>query len=296
MRKLILAALGVLFSLSIGGCGTTIQPGHVGILVNQYGQNRGVQDYTTTTGRVWYNPISTSVIEYPTYVQTVKWTANPHEGGLNDRPGSGTENESITFTTKESMAVNADISLSFQLQPELIPAFYVKFRSDDLSNFTYGFLHNVTRDAMMEIGGHYTVEQIMGNNEPFLHEVRDRIQAQMTPIGVQIQQFGLIGAPRPPQQVVDSINAAEQAKYLALQKQNELEQTKADAAKRIAEAEGLAKANFALSQSITPNLLEKQRLDIQDRWISRWNGQTPTVTSGNSSGLLMTLPTSQKPN
>jgi SPFH domain / Band 7 family len=222
-------------------------------------------------------------------VQTIKWTANPHEGGLNDRPGEGTENESITFTTKESMAVNADISLSFQLKPELIPAFYVKFRSDDLSNFTYGFLHNVTRDAMMEIGGHYTVEQIMGNNEQFLHEVRDRIQAQVEPVGVEIQQFGLIGAPRPPQQVIDSINAAEQAKYLAVQKQNELLQTQADAAKTIAAAEGLAKANMALSQSITPNLLEKQRLDLQAQWISRWNGVTPTVTSGDG-GLLMTLP------
>src|SRR5580692_6190341 len=142
MRKLLLALLGVTFSLLIVGCGTTILPGHVGIEVDQYGKNRGVQDYTTTTGRVWYNPWTTSIIEYPTYVQTVKWTANPHEGGLNDRPGSGTEDESITFTTKESMAVNADISLSFQLKQEQIPAFYVKFRSDDLANFTYGYLHN----------------------------------------------------------------------------------------------------------------------------------------------------------
>ena len=295
MRKLLLATLGVAFSLLSTGCGTTIQPGHVGILVNQYGQNRGVQDYTTSTGRVWYNPITTSVVEYPTYIQTVKWTANPHEGGLNDRAGEGTENESITFTTKESMAVNADISLSFQLKPELIPDFYVKFRSDDLQNFTYGFLHNVTRDAMMEIGGHYTVENIMGNNEDFLHEVRDRIQKQVGVFGVQIEQFGFIGAPRPPQQVINSINAAEEAKYLAIQKQNELLQTQADAAKTVAAAEGLAKANDALSKSITPMLLEKQRLDIQDRWIARWNGITPSVTSGNG-GLLMTLPQPTKPN
>lgn len=288
MRKVSLAVAILAISYMTVGCGmTTIPPGHVGILVNQYGSNRGVQDYTTTTGYVTYNPISTSVVEYPTFVQTVKWTANPNEGGLNDK-GPGTENESITFTTRESVAVNADVSLSFQLEPEKIPAFYVKFRSDDIANFAYGFLHNVTRDAMMEIGGHYTVEEVMGNNEKFLHEVRDRIQTQMTPIGVTIQQFGFIGAPRPPQQVIDSINAAQQAKYLAQQKQNELLQTQADAAKAVASAEGQAKANQVLASSITDKLLAKQQLDIQDRWIARWNGQTPTVTTGSQT--LMTLP------
>lgn len=77
MRLLNKAVLGVLsFSALLfnGGCGTTIPPGHVGIMVDQYGKNRGVKDYTTSTGRVWYNPWTTSVIEYPTYTQTIKWT------------------------------------------------------------------------------------------------------------------------------------------------------------------------------------------------------------------------------
>ena len=52
----------VLTIIFITGC-TTIPPGSVGILVNKYGSNRGVQDYTTTTGYVTYNPFSTSVIE-----------------------------------------------------------------------------------------------------------------------------------------------------------------------------------------------------------------------------------------
>ncbi len=285
--KHILSAILVAVSLFIGGC-TTINPGHVGIVVNNLGSNRGVQDYTPTTGFVTYNPVTTSIVEYPTYVQTVKWTANPHEGGLNDK-GPGTENESITFTTKESVAVNADISLSFQLLQKDIPSFYVKFRSDDIANFAYGFLHNVTRDAMMEVSGHYTVENIMGDNEAFLHEVRARIQGQLTPIGVEIQQFGFIGAPRPPEQIIASINAAQQAKYAAIQSENELAKTRADAAKKIAEADGLAKANQVLASSITDKLLEKQRLDIQDRWIARWDGHRAQqeINTGNGMGMIL---------
>lgn len=260
-------------------CGTTINAGHVGIVVDKFGTNRGVQAYTPTTGYVWYNPISTDVIEYPTFVQTVQWTANKSEGNPSD--------ESITFTTKESVRVNADISLSYQLEVPKIPAFYVKFRSDDLNNFTYGFLHNIARDSMMEVGGHYTVEQIMGDNEKFLHEVRDRIQGQVADIGVNIQQFGFIGAPRPPENIVESINNAQQAKYKALQSQNELATTQADVAKTITTAEGLAKANDIIGRSITSNLLEKQRLDLQDRWIARWDGHRPTVESGTGTGMIL---------
>jgi regulator of protease activity HflC (stomatin/prohibitin superfamily) len=286
MNKMLLIPILILGFLA--GC-TTIPPGSVGILVNKYGSNRGVQDYTTTTGYVTYNPVSTSVIEYPTSVQTYAWTANPSEGEEGHPP-----DESITFTTKDSVSINADISLSYLLDAQKIPSFYVKFRSDDLSNFTFGFLHNVTRDAMMEIGGRYTVEEIMGNNEPFLHAVRERIQSQVADIGVNLQQFGFIGSPRPPAQVVNAINAAQQAKYAAIQTQNELAQTQAEVAKQIAAAHGVAESNQIIANSITENLLKKQQLDIQDRWIVRWDGHRPSVESGTGTGFLFTLPAGSK--
>jgi len=280
--KIALVGVAFLAAASLSGCGyTTIDAGHVGIIVDNFGSKRGVQDYTLKTGFVTYNPVSESIVEYPTFVQTVVWTKDIKEGEPAD--------ESITFTTKESVSVNADISLSYQLDSAKVPSFYVKFRNDDLKTFTYGFLHNVSRDAFMEIGGHYTVEQVMGDNEKFLHEVRDRVQSQVGDFGVQVLQFGFIGSPRPPEQVINSINAAQQAKYLALQKQNELQQTEAEANKTVAAAEGLAKANKILAESITDKLLEKQRLDIQDRWINRWNGTTPSVVTGGN-GMLMTMP------
>ncbi len=53
-----------------------------------------------------------------------------------------------------------------------------------------------------------------------------------------IDQFGFIGSPRPPQSVIDAINAKVQAQQIAVQKQNELVQSQADAAKLVAAAEG----------------------------------------------------------
>jgi regulator of protease activity HflC (stomatin/prohibitin superfamily) len=296
-----LAVLAVLaISTFITGC-TTIKPGYVGIVVNQWGKNRGVQDYTPTTGFVGYNPISTTIETFPTSNQTIKWTADPKEGGLNDSESESAD-ESITFVTNKGTAINSDVSLTFSFERDMIPNFYVQFRSDDIKSFAYGYLHNVTRNAMTEIGSRYSVEDVMGGKtEEYVKAVQDRIQEQLKPIGVVVGQFGFIGKLRPPQQIIDSINAAQQAQYYAQQKQNELAQAQADAAKQvaaakgaadseIARAQGQAAANKMINDSLTDKVLERTRLDIEWQRVQKWNGVLPQVTTGGGNGVLLNLP------
>ncbi len=46
-----------------------IDAGHVGVKVNLYGDGKGVDDVTEVTGLVFYNPFTTKIIEFPTFVQ-----------------------------------------------------------------------------------------------------------------------------------------------------------------------------------------------------------------------------------
>ncbi len=46
-----------------------IDAGHVGVKVNQYGDNKGVDDVVAVTGMVFYNPITTKIYEFPTFIQ-----------------------------------------------------------------------------------------------------------------------------------------------------------------------------------------------------------------------------------
>jgi regulator of protease activity HflC (stomatin/prohibitin superfamily) len=261
--------------LCISGC-STIGPGNVGIVISKVGAARGVQDVTVKTGWVIVNPITTEVIEYPTYMQTVKWTKSADEGKAVD--------ESITFTTNTGTSVNADVSLSYQLDYDKAPNFYVKFRADDIQKFTDGFLRNVTRDAFDEVAGQHTVEEVMGDNGPILKAVRKSVQEQLSPYGITISQLGFIGAPRPPQSVTDSINSKVNAQQLGLQKQNELVQATADGqklvARRTAEAQAEviaatadATANKLRSESLTPQILERLKID-------KWDGHLPQVQGG----------------
>jgi regulator of protease activity HflC (stomatin/prohibitin superfamily) len=265
-------AVLLLMAAGLTGC-TSINPGNVGIQISKAGSSRGVQDVTLKTGWVFYNPMWTEIIEYPTYMQTVKWTKSANEGKEVD--------ESLTFTTQDSMVINADVSLSYQLSYDSVPKFYVKFRADDIEKFTDGFMRNVARDAFNEVAGKYSVEQIMGDNGPILMAVRAKMKEQLEQYGIVIDQLGFIGAPRPPESVTQSINMKVQAQQIALQKQNEVAQAEADARKQVAEAEGNAKSTMVMAQADhDANILRSSTLTpqvLQLTAIEKWNGTLPQV-------------------
>lgn len=305
MKKL--ALMFAVFAVSfLSGC-TRIGPGHVGIVVNNAGSDKGVTEFTPKYGWQFYIPGKTSVFEFPTFVQNVTWTASTKEGNAVD--------ESITFTTKDKMSVNMDINLAYSLLPDKVPAFYVKFRTDRLDDFTNGFMRNIARDCVNDVAGKYGVEDIMGDNSEFVKASRECLQTTMNPYGVAIEQFGIIGAPRPPQTIVEAINASAKAKQLVITKQNEVVQAETDAKSQVAQAEGNAKAHIAqaegdaqyriklaeaeaesnkkLNSSLTPQLLEWRKLQIQADAVAKWDGVRPTV-EGSGSGLLLQVTPKQK--
>ncbi len=260
MRRAVLLCGVILMSVSASACMgcTSVGPGHAGIVVNQAGSNRGVQDYPVTTGWVFYNPITESVFEWPTYQQNAVWSKNPNEGN----PG----NEEITFNTKDKMQVSADVSMGYQIGLQSVPQFYVQFRTDDMQTWQNGFLHNLARQEFDEAAGRYDVEQIMGDNAQFLKDVRAALQKDLNVFGITINQFGFLSSPRPPQAVLNAINASAEM-------QKETIKANTYAANTLIKAKAEAEANREISASITPTLVEYQRT-------FRWDGKLPTMTGG----------------
>jgi regulator of protease activity HflC (stomatin/prohibitin superfamily) len=288
---IVLLLLGV-FLLRV----TRIEAGHVGVVINLAGQQRGASEIPVRTGWVVYSPLSTQIIEFPTYVQTVKWTKDLSEG----HP----INEEMGFNSKEGMEIFVDVSLSYAIEPTKVPDFYVKYRVGDMDIFTHGILRDVVRNSLNEVASTYVVEDIYGEKKAeFLGKVQTMIEQKMAPVGVGVQQFGFIGAPRVPAVIATAITAKAQAIQQAERARNELQTTQAEAAKKIAEAEGDAKslvtraqgesdANRIRQTSLTPQLLELRRIENNRALIDKWNGQLPTVQSGQGGGMILQLPKS----
>jgi regulator of protease activity HflC (stomatin/prohibitin superfamily) len=295
--KLVLGLLLPLVLVFNVGCATRIGPGHIGLQVALAGSNRGVQDTTIRTGYVFYNPFTTTVMEYPTYVQTAKWTGS--------KEGNPEQNEEMTFKSKEGVLIKADVSISYQLTADKAPHFYVKYLTDDLNGFTHGVLRNITRDAFNETAAQYSVDDIIGGKmSEFLTAVKDKVNNQVESEGITLQQFGFLETPTLPESYQQAMLAKQTAVQSAQQKENELRATNAEAAKQVAQAEGQAKArliaaeaeaesNRKIAGSLSPTILELKRLEVQNNAIGKWSGNVPQITGGgqgNGGSLNIVVP------
>lgn len=276
MNKIIIGIL--LTALTISAC-TKVEPGYVGIKVNSYGSQKGVEDYPLQTGMVSYNIFTEDVYVFPTFQQNVIWDSAEKDG----------VDESITFNSIEGSVINADIGVSYSISGEKVPAVFVKFRQD-MEHITHVFVRAEVRDAMSRHASKYKVIDIFGvKKEELLKEVKQDVQNVLGPYGFNFEMISFIGALRADRNVMTSINATIEATQLAISAQNKIVQTTAEADQAIQRARGeaesilavakaQAEANQILSKSLTPELL-------QVKAIEKWNGIQPQFVSG-SNGMI----------
>jgi len=268
------------------GC-TYIPPGYVGIKVNLYGRQRGVQDIPVLTGRVIYNPWTEKIYDFPTFLQYRSWVQSPNEGRPYD--------ESVTFVSLDKIPVNVDVSVAYQFQATKVPELFIKFRSEpDTIADTY--IRSRVRDAFVRSGSALKAMDIMGGGIGKLDsDVLGTVDQEMAPIGIRFDYVSVLNRPRIPEAIQDAINRAIESTQRAQQAQNQVAVVKAEAEQKVAAATGEAnairaraqgeadalllkataeaKANQLLAASITPELVRWQQ-------IKQWNGTVPTYMGG----------------
>ncbi len=292
---LIIGAM-VLFS----SCSARVDAGHVGIRVKLAGSSRGVDDIPVVTGWVFYNPLTEQLVMFPTSVQNVVWTKDPHEGNPHD--------ESITFSSLEGININADVGLSFHIEPSLAPHLYLRFRRSDLSELSNGYVRSAVREAFSLEASQMPVQNIYGQDKgKLVLAVTKRLNDLLSKDGFIIDQLTINGALRLPDTVATAINRAMEATQNSIQTENRKRQVTAEAEQALTQAEGVAnatrarakgeadarlitaraeaKANLILRASTSPNVLQYRALE-------RWNGKLP-VMNGNGALPMLTFDASK---
>ena len=270
LRRLLAFAV-VVVGVFYLGCATTtrVDAGHVGIRVKLAGSDRGIQDMPVVTGWVFYNPLTEQLVLFPTSVQNVVWTQTAHEGQPFD--------ESITFSSNEGVNVNADIGLSFHIEPSLAPKLYGRFRLNDLSKLADGYMRQAVREAFNDVGSRLPVQEIYGaGKSKMLANVTQECRDIFGKDGIIIDQLTINGALRLPQNVADAINRAMEATQNAFQSRNRVAQVEAEATQAITQAHGAAEAARQKAQGDADALLIRARAEAQANEIIRLS-MTPTV-------------------
>lgn len=273
----------LIFMFSMIGC-ERIDAGHVGVKVNLYGDGKGVDDVTEVTGWVFYNPISTKIVEFPTYVQHIEYTRKV------DEYGDLISDESFIVNSKDGSEFHVSPILNYSVKREKVPYIFSKYRVE-LPQVEQGFLKTAVYDAFRIVANSYTADELIGNRELFELKVRQVLQKQLDPEGFMLSQFtSNLVYPETFKKAIEAKNNAVQA---ALRAENEVKTAEAQAKIKIAKAEGNAQAmltsakaeaeaNRLKQQTITPMLLQLE-------WINKWNGQLPSTQLGSGTNMMYNI-------
>jgi regulator of protease activity HflC (stomatin/prohibitin superfamily) len=278
MFKIGLLSLMVMF----GAACSKVTSGNVGVKVNLLGSDKGVAQEVLGPGRYWIG-MNEELYIFPTYQQNYTWTQEPDSSG-------DTTDESITFQTKEGMAVNVDIGISYSVNPDKVSELFQKYRKgvDEITDLV---LRNAVRDALNEIGSSLSVEEAYSTKKTeLMASVQSRVSDEFKGIGIIVENLYLIGTMRLPANVTAALNSKIEATQKAQQRENELRESEAQAKKEVAQAEGQAKATILRAQAeAQANKLKLQTLTkelIQYEAVQKWNGELSQVMGSGTIPFL----------
>lgn len=295
------------FAIGLSSCGVipgssmaTVEPGYAGLKIQLYGGQKGIENAEVVTGRVWYNGYTEEVVTFPTFINTYPFTQAASEGSPTD--------ESVVFSVGGS-PVSADVGLSFGFTTELLPGqanktklhqFYETYRKTP-DQFRANELRNGIRNCFGEVAEQQklTPSMLPTNQQKLVHGVSACVQRQFPTIVVQ--DVSLLGPLRLPPEIQKSIDEQFAAQQAAQTAESNRRKVEAEAAANVAKAKGEAQvtveqaraeaeANRLRAASITPQVLELERLKVERARIEKWNGeqaptiQTPNVQLGSNAG------------
>lgn len=255
-----------LMSVVFASCGyERIDAGHEGIKVNLYGDRKGVDDVELVTGAVWYNPWTTAIYEYPTYVQTVDY-------------------EPFAFNSQDGSMFTFDPTIMLSIKGGSAPEVFVKYRKD-LDEVLSVTLVPIIHDAFKEEINSRKDNDLISKQTEFQNAIEARLSEELGKENFIVSK--VTTGIQYPAALVESINAKNRAQQEELRIKNEALVAEAAAAKKVAIAQGDAEAlkikadaeayyNRTVSASLSENLVNMKALD-------KWDGKTPVfMGAGNT--------------
>lgn len=279
--KVALAALAI---TALAAC-SKVPAGNVGVKFDLYGGDKGVTGEVVSPGKYWLG-WNEEMYLFPTFAQNYVWTAG------ND-PTSPVD-ESISFQDREGTQINADIGITYAIDAAKADTVFQKYRKG-VDEITDVYLRNMVRDALNSETSKLDVSEIYGpGKEELMQRVTQRVKEQVQSIGIIVEKIYWIGAMRLPPQITSAINAKIEATQKAQQRENELqtataqaqierEKARGEADARVIAAEGEAKANRLVAESISSGLVSY--IEAQ-----RWNGSRATTVLGKESTNVVAVP------
>lgn len=240
--------------------------GSIGIVKHMDGKVTEVPQGIHWTG--W----GVSVQEYPTYTQALK-------------------NKAWQVGTGDQQELPIDTNLTWKITTKDVSTLFQSVGGKDIDYVSSNIVVPTMKNVVNKITHKYNWGAIKGSEQADIaEEINAELGKELLKSGIEIGTFGFthVGSPAGMAQSQQTLAQSElnikteQAKQekATIANQTKIMDAKATAESKLIEAQGQAKANEVLSKSLTPNLIEYNK-------IQKWNGANPTTVLGSGSGTLV---------
>ncbi|MCC7372601.1 MAG: prohibitin family protein [Chloroflexi bacterium] len=238
-----------------------VPPGHVGVVVQ--------------LGQVQPNPLPPGVYFRPFFVQNVidfETRVRPHNF------------REIDAASREYQSVKLTGTLNFSIDAPQADDLYQRVGLD----FAGRVIDAAFSDTIKEIIPRFAVTEILAKREEIRTQTKDKLSQTLGRYGILVEDVYLTNISFSPEytQAIEQKQVAQQLvereREVLNQKKIQAEQSEVqalgEAKAEVARAQGAAEANRLLTQSITPELIEYQR-------VQKWDGRMP-LYQGNANVML----------
>jgi len=277
-------------------CTERIPAGYVGVV---YNMNGGIEKDVLRQGWKLVSPTKTITL-YSTALEQSYMTK--------DDVGDSPNDESFEIPTKEGASLEADVAFSYSFDEARVPEVFTRFRGQDGKEILNSFIKPKMQAWIKEETSAFSMIDIVSKQRGQVNAtITERMQQRFNKYGIIIDNVALADI-RPDKDTdkaikkkikaqeeletakvtaeTDKVNA-ERDKAVALinaEKEKEAASIEAEKAKIKAEgdaeakkiaAEAEAEANEKIAKSLTPELIEKQKIE-------KWNGTVPQIQGGST--------------
>lgn len=294
-----LAAIIIVVIVLLGFCTTRVPAGYIAV---QYNVNGGIEGDVLEQG--WH-------VVSPT-VKTTLYSIGLEQSYLtSEDKGDSPQDESFKTPTADGKSLTVDLEFSYRFNQDVIADTFVKFKGKSGESVKDTFIKPKMKAWTQEVTAKYPVTDVFGDKRQELNEALDEyLKTKFEPYGIIIDTVNFTNISTDDETaaaIQKKVNAQQEQELaeieartakinadkdkevalIAAQQEKEKAAIQAEQAKIKAEGEAEAKkiaaeaeaeANRKISESLTPELIEKQKID-------KWNGDVPKV-QGNQATIV----------
>jgi regulator of protease activity HflC (stomatin/prohibitin superfamily) len=199
--------------------------------------------------------------------------------GQGTSDGEQVDRPEVTVSTSDKVPSNVDVAVRYSIQPDKVSEIYTTYKTEE--NLFQRLISQDITSVVKDAAGKFTVDTLIADRTAYSKAIEDALKSRWNAEGIVVESVALQTV-RPPQSILDRINASQAAQQQLVQTQADTKVVEEKAKQQVIEAKGKADANRIVNDSLTPGVLKKAEIDAL--------ANAKYLIAGNSGGTILQVP------